>query len=109
MLHIDVFMFSLQGLSEQGRFACDVAAKVLSFFSEYFDSKFPLPKMDMVSVPDFEAGAMENWGLVTYRTVLILYDEKTSSASFKQRVCYVVCHELAHQWYVNMKTSPTMI
>jgi len=60
--------------------------------------------MDMVAVPDFSAGAMENWGLVTYRTACLLFDEAHSSLKSKQRICYVVCHELAHQWFGNLVT-----
>lgn len=60
--------------------------------------------MDMIAVNDFSAGAMENWGLVTYRTVILLYDEKTSSASSKQQIAYVIGHELAHQWFGNLVT-----
>ncbi|KKK27016.1 aminopeptidase [Aspergillus rambellii] len=69
-----------------------------------FDSEFPLPKMDMVAVPDFSAGAMENWGLITYRIVDLLLDEKTSGASRKERIAETVQHELAHQWFGNLVT-----
>ena len=87
-----------------GHFSLDLAAKTLEFYEKTFDSKFPLPKMDMVAIPDFSAGAMENWGLITYRVVDVLYDEKTSGASTKQRVAEVVQHELAHQWFGNLVT-----
>lgn len=87
-----------------GRFSLDLAAKTLDFYEKTFDSKFPLPKMDMVAIPDFSAGAMENWGLVTYRVVDVLYDERTSGAAAKQRVAEVVQHELAHQWFGNLVT-----
>ena len=89
---------------EHGRFSCDLAAKTLAFYEKTFDSPFPLPKMDMVAIPDFSAGAMENWGLVTYRLVDVLFDESTSGASAKQRVAEVVQHELAHQWFGNLVT-----
>jgi len=89
---------------EHGRFSLDLAAKTLEFYEKTFDSPFPLPKMDMVAIPDFSAGAMENWGLITYRVVDVLYDEKTSGASTKQRVAEVVQHELAHQWFGNLVT-----
>ncbi|OMP84133.1 Aminopeptidase 2, mitochondrial [Diplodia seriata] len=87
-----------------GKFSLDLAAKTLDFYEKKFDSKFPLPKMDMVAIPDFSAGAMENWGLVTYRVVDLLFDEKISGASTKQRVAEVVQHELAHQWFGNLVT-----
>lgn len=89
---------------EHGRFSLDLAAKTLDFYEKTFDSKFPLPKMDMVAIPDFSAGAMENWGLITYRVVDVLYDEKTSGAATKQRIAEVVQHELAHQWFGNLVT-----
>ena len=85
---------------EHGRFSLELAARTLDFYEKTFDSPFPLPKMDMVAIPDFSAGAMENWGLITYRVVDLLFDEKTSGASTKERVAEVVQHELAHQWYV---------
>lgn len=89
---------------EHGRFSLELAAKTLAFYEEKFDSKFPLPKMDMVAVPDFSAGAMENWGLITYRIVDLLLDEKTSGASMKERIAETVQHELAHQWFGNLVT-----
>ncbi|KAI5286663.1 Aminopeptidase 2 mitochondrial [Ascosphaera aggregata] len=89
---------------EHGRFSLDVCAKTLKFYEDAFDNEFPLPKMDMVAVPDFSAGAMENWGLVTYRIVDVLYDEKTTGASMKQRIAETVQHELAHQWFGNLVT-----
>ena len=89
---------------EQGRFSLDLAAKTLAFYEKQFDSDFPLPKMDMVAIPDFSAGAMENWGLITYRVVDLLFDEKTGGASTRQRVAEVVQHELAHQWFGNLVT-----
>ncbi|KAF1950718.1 hypothetical protein CC80DRAFT_496632 [Byssothecium circinans] len=89
---------------EHGRFSLELAAKTLDFYEKTFASPFPLPKMDMVAIPDFSAGAMENWGLVTYRVVDVLIDEKTSGASVKQRVAETVQHELAHQWFGNLVT-----
>jgi aminopeptidase 2 len=89
---------------EHGRFSLELAAKTLAFYEKTFDSDFPLPKMDMVAIPDFAAGAMENWGLITYRVVDVLFDEKTSGASTKERVAEVVQHELAHQWFGNLVT-----
>lgn len=89
---------------EHGRFSLELAAKTLDFYEKTFDSPFPLPKMDMIAIPDFSAGAMENWGLVTYRVVDVLIDEKVSGASVKQRVAETVQHELAHQWFGNLVT-----
>jgi aminopeptidase 2 len=89
---------------EHGRFSLELAARTLEFYEKTFDSEFPLPKMDMVAIPDFAAGAMENWGLITYRVVDLMFDEKTSGASTKERVAEVVQHELAHQWFGNLVT-----
>ncbi|KAI9290700.1 hypothetical protein K502DRAFT_326607 [Neoconidiobolus thromboides FSU 785] len=97
-------VYTLPGKSSQGRFALDVCTKTLDLFDEVFGTPYPLPKMDMVAIPDFDAGAMENWGLVTYRTVLLLFDEATTSNSTKQRIASVVAHELAHQWFGNLVT-----
>jgi aminopeptidase 2 len=82
----------------------ELAAQTLEFYEKQFASDFPLPKMDMVAIPDFSAGAMENWGLITYRVVDLLFDENTSGASTKERVAEVVQHELAHQWFGNLVT-----
>lgn len=89
---------------EHGRFSLNLAAKTLAFYEKVFGIEFPLPKMDQVAIPDFAQGAMENWGLVTYRVVDLLLDEKTSGAATKERVAEVVQHELAHQWFGNLVT-----
>jgi len=101
---IKVRVYTLKGEAEQGKYSAEVTARVLEYFSEYFNIPYPLPKMDLVAIPDFEAGAMENWGLVTFRTVALLFDEKKSSAASKERVCTTVAHELAHQWFGNLVT-----
>lgn len=92
------------GKANQGEFALDVAVKTLELYKKYFDVPYSLPKLDMVAIPDFAAGAMENYGLVTYRETALLYDEKHSAAANKQRVAIVVAHELAHQWFGNLVT-----
>jgi aminopeptidase 2 len=97
-------VYTLPGLAEQGRHALNVCVSALEYFAKVFGEPYPLPKLDMVAVPDFEAGAMENWGLITYRTVSLLFDEKQSSIVSKKRTAYVVCHELAHQWFGNLVT-----
>ena len=89
---------------ESGRFSLDLAARTLAFYEKVFGIDFPLPKMDQIAIPDFAQGAMENWGLVTYRVVDLLLDEKTSGAATKERVAEVVQHELAHQWFGNLVT-----
>ncbi|OWB68833.1 hypothetical protein B5S30_g4223 [[Candida] boidinii] len=101
---IPVRVYTTPGLETQGRFSVELAAKTLEFFENKFDIDYPLPKMDMVAIHDFSAGAMENFGLVTYRVVDLLFDEKKSTLATKQRVAEVVQHELAHQWFGNLVT-----
>ena len=79
-------------------YAAKAAAAIIPFFESKFGLPFPLPKMDMVALPDFSAGAMENWGLITYRETAMLGNVSTSSQAELQRVAVVVAHELAHQW-----------
>ncbi|CAG8584761.1 4647_t:CDS:10 [Funneliformis caledonium] len=97
-------VYAPKGDEQHGAFALNVATQALEYFAEVFGIPYPLPKCDMVAVPDFEAGAMENWGLITYRTIRILFDPKESDAKFKQRMAYTVSHELAHQWFGNLVT-----
>jgi puromycin-sensitive aminopeptidase len=96
--------YATPGKRRQLDFAVDTATKILSFYHDYFDIAYPLPKLDMVAIPDFGAGAMENWGLVTYREAVLLLDPKQSSLGNRQRVTEVIAHELAHQWFGNLVT-----
>lgn len=80
------------------------AVRLLEFFADYFDNPFPLPKLDQVALPDFESGAMENWGLVTYREIALLSDPNNRSLSTEQYVSLVIAHELSHQWFGNLVT-----
>lgn len=84
--------------------ALEVATKTIDFFNDYFGVPYPLPKSDHVALPDFGAGAMENWGLITYREITLLADPKTASITAKQYVAIVVAHELSHQWFGNLVT-----
>ncbi|KAM3257095.1 hypothetical protein ACQJBY_049440 [Aegilops geniculata] len=99
-----VRVYTQIGKSNQGKFALDVGVKSLNLYKDYFATPYPLPKLDMVAIPDFAAGAMENYGLVTYREVALLFDDKSSSASSKQNIAITVAHELAHQWFGNLVT-----
>lgn len=85
-------------------FATEFGARVIDFFNEYFATAYPLPKADMVALPDFSSGAMENWGLITYRESTLLVDPRNSSVSQRQYVAAVVTHELSHQWFGNLVT-----
>lgn len=106
---------------EQTHYALEVAVKMLDFYEDYFNIPYPLPKQgltfaiiiffchvlsscthmlflsDLIAIPDFQSGAMENWGLTTYRETSLLYDPLTSSVSDKLWVTMVIGHELAHQ------------
>lgn len=99
-----VRVYTPVGKQEQGRYALEVAVKVLPYYKDYFQIAYPLPKMDLIAIADFSAGAMENWGLVTYRETAILIDPKNSSAQTKQWVALTVGHEIAHQWFGNLVT-----
>ncbi|KAE8618156.1 hypothetical protein XENTR_v10009290 [Xenopus tropicalis] len=88
----------------QGEYALSVTKPILDFFAEYYRTPYPLPKSDQVALPDFSAGAMENWGLVTYRETALLFDDQVSSIGNKERVVTVIAHELAHQWFGNLVT-----
>ncbi|XP_071824973.1 aminopeptidase N-like isoform X3 [Apostichopus japonicus] len=85
-------------------YGLEQGVEILTYFENYFDVPFPMDKQDMVAVPDFSAGAMENWGLILYRETALLYDPAENSAANKQRVAVVVSHELAHQWFGNLVT-----
>ncbi|XP_014478221.1 PREDICTED: puromycin-sensitive aminopeptidase [Dinoponera quadriceps] len=89
---------------EQGQFALEVATKVLPYYKTYFGIAYPLPKIDLIAISDFSSGAMENWGLVTYRETCLLVDPQNTSAVRKQWIALIVAHELAHQWFGNLVT-----
>jgi aminopeptidase N len=89
---------------ELTKFALESAKYVLHYYDTYFGIKYPMPKLDMVALPDFEAGAMENFGCITYRETDLLIDSKTGAIPAKKRVAEVVAHEMAHQWFGDMVT-----
>ncbi|XP_077985458.1 aminopeptidase N-like [Glandiceps talaboti] len=83
-------------------YALNITKKVINYYEEYFGIEYPLPKQDQAAVPDFAAGAMENWGLILYRETYFLFDPQVSSAKNKQKVAIATAHELAHQWFGNL-------
>jgi aminopeptidase N len=89
---------------ELTKFALESAKYVLHYYDTYFGIKYPMPKLDMVALPDFEAGAMENFGCITYRETDLLIDSKTAAIPARKRVGEVVAHEMAHQWFGDMVT-----
>jgi len=102
--NVAIRVFTTKGKKHQARFALDVAIKSLEFFEEYFDIPYPLENLDLIAIPDFESGAMENWGAITFRETAILVDDNQTSISNKQWVALVISHEIAHQWFGNLVT-----
>lgn len=101
---VHVRVFTPLGRKERGCFALSVATRSLSYFSQYFSIPHPLPKIDLIAIPDFAGGAMENWGAVTFRETAVLVDPEDSAGATRQRVALVVAHELAHSWFGNLVT-----
>ncbi|KAG8598305.1 hypothetical protein GDO81_002556 [Engystomops pustulosus] len=99
-----VSVYAIPQKIDQAQYALTAAATLLEFFSEYFRIKYPLAKLDLVAIPDIQAGAMENWGLLTFRETTLLYKENSSSLMDKQLITQVIAHELAHQWFGNLVT-----
>ena len=85
-------------------FALDIATRSIDFYDEYFGVKYPLPKSDHVALPDFSSGAMENWGLITYRESCLLTDPELTPESSRRFIATVIAHELSHQWFGNLVT-----
>jgi aminopeptidase N len=85
-------------------YGVDVAKYVLHYFNTYFGIPYPLKKLDLIAIPDFEAGAMENFGAITYRETDLLVDEKTATIGEKKEVALVIAHEMAHQWFGDLVT-----
>ncbi|XP_059190936.1 aminopeptidase N-like [Centropristis striata] len=88
----------------QGDYALNVTGPILDFFQSYYNISYPLSKSDQIALPDFYFGAMENWGLVTYRETNLLYDPVTSSNGNKETTATIIAHELAHMWFGNLVT-----
>uniref|UniRef100_A0AAQ6INY7 Aminopeptidase n=1 Tax=Anabas testudineus TaxID=64144 RepID=A0AAQ6INY7_ANATE len=101
---VKISIYAVPEKIDQTAFALDAAVKLLDFYDDYFDIPYPLPKQDLAAIPDFQSGAMENWGLTTYRETGLLFDPDKSSASDKLGITKVIAHELAHQWFGNLVT-----
>jgi len=95
---------TVPGAAPYAEFGLEFTRQALQFCERYYDLPYPLSKLDVIAVPDFAFGAMENWGAITFReNLLLLYPETTSSAG-KERICEVIAHEIAHQWFGNLVT-----
>ncbi|CAG8472919.1 15099_t:CDS:10 [Acaulospora morrowiae] len=97
-------VYAVNGNEINGAFALEVTKKSLKYYTEIFGMPYPLPKCDLVAIPDTGTGAMENWGLITFNTTQLLFDPNASDSKCKQDVAVTVAHELAHQWFGNIVT-----
>ncbi|XP_004625483.1 endoplasmic reticulum aminopeptidase 1 [Octodon degus] len=101
---VKVSVYAVPDKINQAGYALDAAVTLLEFYEDYFSIPYPLPKQDLAAIPDFQSGAMENWGLTTYRESALLFDVEKSSARNKLGITMIVSHELAHQWFGNLVT-----
>lgn len=101
---LPVRIYTTNGYTKDTEFALSLAPRIVDYFSKIFEIKYPLPKLDLLAVHSFSHNAMENWGLITYRSTALLYNPDTSDPEYKQKVAYVVAHEIAHQWFGNLVT-----
>ncbi len=97
-------VFTTRGREEQGRFALETSTRLLKYFNDYFGIPYPLPKLDHFAIPDFAAGAMENWGAITYRETALLVDPENTSVGTRQLVAAIIAHEMAHMWFGDLVT-----
>ncbi len=101
---VTVGVVTTAGKSEQGRFALENAVKLLGFYNDYFGTKYPLPKLDLIAVPGGFGGAMENWGGITFFESRLLFDPATSADSARRGIFSILAHEMAHQWFGDLVT-----
>jgi len=99
-----VRVVTLPGLGHTTEIGLSFGRQALQFCETYYGIDYPLAKMDLIAVPDFAFGAMENWGAITFRENLLLYFPGTTSAEGVERICEVIAHEIAHQWFGNLVT-----
>ncbi|MEJ2219876.1 MAG: M1 family metallopeptidase [Desulfobacterales bacterium] len=95
---------TLPGMKPYAMFGLEFGRKSLAFSENYYGIAYPLPKMDLIAIPDFAFGAMENWGAITFRENLLLHYPEITSKSGEERICEVIAHEIAHQWFGNLVT-----
>jgi tricorn protease interacting factor F2/3 len=103
-LGIDFRILTTPGKSDQVELAKEFATKFMAYQQSYFRVKYPLPKMDFIAIPDFQAGAMENWGAITAREIGLLGTKAHTSVPVKRYIALIVSHELAHQWFGDLVT-----
>jgi aminopeptidase N len=102
---VDVGVVVKRGDTSKTGYALQQATKLLSYYNDYFGTRYPLPKLDLVAAPgEIQGGSMENWGAIFYSQNHLLFDEKTSTELDRQLVFLVVAHEMAHQWFGDLVT-----
>src|SRR5262252_2190674 len=101
---IPIRVYATPGKKEMGRFALEFAGETLKYYDKYFGIRYPYGKLDLVGLPDFSAGAMENTGCITFREIILLYDEQHGSIDLKKTIASVIAHEMAHQWFGDLVT-----
>ncbi len=101
---IPIRVWSVQHDPAMGNYARDNAAKLLKYLNAYFGAPYPWKKLDLIAIPDFQAGAMENPGAITFREKFLLADEKDSALSTKQDIVSIIAHEMAHLWFGDLVT-----
>ncbi len=101
---VKVSVCTVPGKENLTHFPLEATKAILHYYDNYYGIKYPLPKLDNIAVPDFQAGAMENWGAIIYRETDLLIDDKTSSVGAKQGVAETIAHEVAHQWFGDLVT-----
>jgi aminopeptidase N len=101
---IPIRVYSTPGKKEMGKFALEVAEQNIGYYDKYFGIKYPYGKLDLIGLPDFSAGAMENIGCITFREVLLLIDDKQGSVDLKKTIASVTAHEIAHMWFGDLVT-----
>ena len=99
-----ISIWTTKGNKKLGLFALDTSTRLLDYMNKYFGIPYPLKKLDHIAIPDFAAGAMENWGLITYRETALLVDPENSSVITRQNVAAIIAHEMAHMWFGNLVT-----
>ncbi len=101
---VTIRVFTTSGKKHLAEFSLQVAKRSLEFLNGYFKIPYPLPVLDLIAIPDFSAGAMENWGAVTFRESALLLDEQNTAFANKQQIAETIAHELVHQWFGNLVT-----
>ncbi len=101
---IPIRVYATPGRKEMGRFALEAATQVMKYYNRYFAIKYPYGKLDLIGIPDFSAGAMENTGCITFREIVLLIDERHGSPRLKKLIAEDIAHEMAHQWFGDLVT-----